>query len=554
VTERETRAPEAPREAPCGCAAAPQGRLFLASETDRLRACLLHAPGRELERLIPANYRWHLFDDLIYLERAQQEHARLSALLVRLGVRVDEFVDLLAEVYEQMSSFDQRAFLERMHDMNPSAPLFVLRDLSQEHDARRVARALVEGIEAEASFAAEVEDALYYFQPMANLIFMQDAAVVLLDRIVQGYMSQLVRLPEEVVVETVIRLSRVFGPRGSGEFWLDPAFRARHHMRRRVQSYLQIEAARLHIRVGEASGLPALSGGSLSAQAERVHLELESAHMADGRHFILEGGNILALRRGDGRTVVLVGHNARTSADAIDELAYRLLRPARGKKAEGEIAAVVVIDFQDPSRSAVHLDARLLVLSPGEIAVDRALVEPSSGPGARFYLFERNEGRPRAPEPPSADAFRPAPKVSLRPAPSLEDALRAAGLDHAVRWIPRRAPWETDATIAPERWVAIEQHLFNSALNALVVAPGVFIGLDRHGDFYRDELGAVCFDADRDILKGELSGLSCCALLDAIRGRAAGRPAALLLRGDELSRARGGPRSLVMPLVREPAS
>jgi arginine deiminase len=198
------------------CPEPPPGELFLASETDRLRACLMHSPGRELDRLIPANYRWQLYDDLLHLERAQREHRALRELLERLGARVHEFAELLARVYEQMSGTDRRRFLQRVHDVSPGAPLYVLRELEKERDPKVVARALIEGVEATNSFAAEVEDGLYHIQPMANLIFMQDAAVVLLDRVVQGYMSQLVRMPEEIVVETVIRLSNVFGPRGTG--------------------------------------------------------------------------------------------------------------------------------------------------------------------------------------------------------------------------------------------------------------------------------------------------------------------------------------------------
>ncbi len=79
----------------------------------------------------------------------------------------------------------------------------------------------------------------------------------------------------------------------------------------------------------------------------------------------------------------------------------------------------------------------------------------------------------------------------------------------------------------------------------------MFIGLDRHAAFYRTELGAVCVDAEAEVLAGPLSGLDCCALLAALRARGGPRPVILTIRGDELSRARGGARSLVMPLVRE---
>ncbi len=534
---------------PC-CPEPPAGELFLASESDRLRACLLHPPGRELSRLIPANYRWHLYDDLIHLERAQREHATLTALIRRFGARVHTFAELLARVYEQMSGTDRRRFLQRVHDVSPGAPLYVLRELARVRDPAVVARALIEGVEATSSFAAEVEDVLYHVQPMANLVFMQDAAVVLLDRVVQGYMSQLVRMPEEIVVETVIRLSHVFGPRGTGEFWIDPAFRRRHRMRRTAREYVQIDAARGLLRLGsvEEDGRDG-HGAPRELGAERVHLELTSAFTTEGRHFILEGGNVLSLRRADGETVVILGHNARTSADAIDELAYRLLRDD-GRRLRGRVGAVIVVDLPHTGADAPHLDTRLLVLSEREIAADRSLVQAAAGKAARFFVFLREPARAKKQAP--SDEIRFAPKVELVRAEGFEDALARAGLRAKVRWIPAAAPWEAGGDAAAGApWIALQQSLWANALNLLTIAEGVLVGIDRHAAFYRDELGLVCVDAEREVLEGPLAEVSCCALVEALRRRGKGKPVVVTLRGDEISRARGGARSLVMPLVRE---
>jgi arginine deiminase len=561
---RSPTTPPSPGGAPTCCPEPTVGELFVASDTDRLRACLVHTPGREMERLIPANYRWHLYDDLLHLGRAQREHRALSELLRRCGVRVHEFIDLLARVYEQMSTTDRRRFLQRVHDVSPGAPLYVLSELAKVREPAVVARALIEGVEASNSFAAEVEDALYHIQPMANLIFMRDAAAVVLDRVVQGYMSQLVRMPEEIVVETVIRLSHVFGPRGTGEFWIDPAFRHRHRMARTAREYVQIDAARLSLRLGalEAAG-SALHGLPAKLGAERVHLELESAFTTEGRHFILEGGNVLALRRPDGDTVVFLGHNARTSADAIDELAYRLLRDD-GRRRRGRIGAVIVVDLPDAEGESPHLDTRLAALGPAEIAADRSLVQGQGGLSARFFVFLPASGakakkkRGDAGRDGGRDEFRAMPKVELVPCRSLEDALARAGLETTVRWIPPRAPWESESESEdaprpppPDAWLAVQQSLWAHGLNLLAIARGIFVGLDRHADFYRGELGLCCIDAEKEVLAGELSELRCCALVSALRARGGGRPVVLVIHGDELSRARGGARSLVMPLVRE---
>ncbi len=265
---------------------------------------------------------------------------------------------------------------------------------------------------------------------------------------------------------------------------------------------------------------------------------------------------------------MLVGHNARTSADAIDELAYRLLRDD-GRKLRGPGGRrCIVIDLPDTGADALHLDNRVLVLGEDEIAADRSLVQAAAGMPARFFVFRRDEARRgkkkraarstmglRPAEPGSApypaDEVHISPEVQLARASGFEEALTLAGLRVKVRWIPDAAPWEGVRTGEGPAWIALQQSLWAHALNLLAVAPGVLIGLDRHAAFYRGALGATCVDAEREVLSGELAGLRCCALLAALRARGAGRPVVLTLRGDELSRARGGARSLVMPLVRE---
>jgi len=257
---------------------------------------------------------------------------------------------------------------------------------------------------------------------------------------------------------------------------------------------------------------------------------------------------VLALRRDDGATVVLLGHNARTSAEAIDELAYRLLRDD-GRARRGRIGAVIVVDLPDTGVDAPHLDTQLLVLGDHEIAADRSLVQAAAGMPARFFLFRRDDSvKPGARE---GGPIRLVPRVALDRCASFEDALARAGLRVKLRWIPEQTPWERGDGQGGAAWIALQQSLWAHALNLLTVAPGVLVGLDRHADFFTRELGAVCVAAEKEILAGPFAHLRCCALVDALRAHGAGRPVVVTLHGDEISRARGGARSLVMPLVRE---
>ena len=53
------------------------------SEVGRLREVIVHRPGRELSRLTPANVDALLFDDVMWAERAREEHDLFAKQLRR---------------------------------------------------------------------------------------------------------------------------------------------------------------------------------------------------------------------------------------------------------------------------------------------------------------------------------------------------------------------------------------------------------------------------------------------------------------------------------------
>jgi arginine deiminase len=67
------------------------------SEVGRLRKVMVHRPDLSLRRLTPSNHDDLLFDDVLWVERAQQEHDRFVSLMREQGVEVYLLSDLLAE-------------------------------------------------------------------------------------------------------------------------------------------------------------------------------------------------------------------------------------------------------------------------------------------------------------------------------------------------------------------------------------------------------------------------------------------------------------------------
>jgi arginine deiminase len=67
------------------------------SEVGRLREVLVHRPDLSLQRLTPENCKALLFDDVLWVKKARQEHDAFVDSLRARGVTVLDFGTLLGE-------------------------------------------------------------------------------------------------------------------------------------------------------------------------------------------------------------------------------------------------------------------------------------------------------------------------------------------------------------------------------------------------------------------------------------------------------------------------
>jgi arginine deiminase len=67
------------------------------SEVGKLRKVMVHGPELSLQRLTPTNHDELLFDDVLWVERAQYEHEQFRKKMEARGVEVYLLVDLLGE-------------------------------------------------------------------------------------------------------------------------------------------------------------------------------------------------------------------------------------------------------------------------------------------------------------------------------------------------------------------------------------------------------------------------------------------------------------------------
>jgi arginine deiminase len=78
------------------------------SEVGKLRKVMVHRPDLSLQRLTPTNHDDLLFDDVLWVERAQHEHDQFVARMRERGVEVFLLSDLLADALAASDEARQR--------------------------------------------------------------------------------------------------------------------------------------------------------------------------------------------------------------------------------------------------------------------------------------------------------------------------------------------------------------------------------------------------------------------------------------------------------------
>ena len=78
------------------------------SEVGKLRKVMVHRPDLSLQRLTPSNHDDLLFDDVLWVERAQHEHDQFVARMRERGVEVFHLDDLLADALAASDEARQR--------------------------------------------------------------------------------------------------------------------------------------------------------------------------------------------------------------------------------------------------------------------------------------------------------------------------------------------------------------------------------------------------------------------------------------------------------------
>ena len=298
------------------------------SEVGRLRQVILHRPGPEMLRLTPGNKDRLLFDDVLWVHRAQQEHDRFAEVLRERGVTVHLFADLLRET---LALPDAKAYvLDRIFDERVYGPMAIdtLRntfDALDEHTliahliGGLTKRELLERVPEPRSIvlhALGLDD--FVLEPLPNHLYTRDASAWIGAGVSISSMRKIARVRETANYEAVYRWHPLFADAGVAH-WSDGA---------------------------------------------------------DAGVATTEGGDILVVGNG----AVVVGMSERTTAAGVERLARRLF-------AGGGAQRMVAVRLPE-SRSMMHLDTVMTMVDPETFTKYAGLgmlptytVEPGDGDG-----------------------------------------------------------------------------------------------------------------------------------------------------------------------------
>ena len=276
--------------------------LHVDSEVGRLRGAILHRPDLELERLTPTNHDDYLFDDVLWVKHAKQEHDAFAEALREQGVKVHLLDQLLRETlaipdarkFVIQESLDERVYgpmaLGSLHDV------FAAMDdveLTRHLIGGLTKRELLERVTEPASVvvhAMDLDD--FLLTPLPNHLFTRDTSALIYDGVSVNSMRKRPRMRETIHYEAIYRWHPLF---------VDEPF------------------------------------------------EYWAECRADGAA-TTEGGDILVIGKG----AVLVGMSERTTPQGVERLARRLFRSGH--------AHTIVALAMPKARAFMHLDTVMTMI------------------------------------------------------------------------------------------------------------------------------------------------------------------------------------------------
>jgi arginine deiminase len=199
--------------------------LGVHSEVGKLRKVMIHRPGLAHSRLTPSNCNELLFDDVIWVQQAKNEHDRFAEVMRERDVEVYYAEQLFAQALQDPMA---RAWVcdhmlnERMVGVRLARRA---REWIETADPTDVTDYLIGGIttadlKAGASLLYESSDpTAILLAPVPNFLFQRDPSCWIYEGVTLNPMAKPARKRETMLVETIYRFHPMFGKNGELKVW-----------------------------------------------------------------------------------------------------------------------------------------------------------------------------------------------------------------------------------------------------------------------------------------------------------------------------------------------
>ncbi|NVJ57565.1 MAG: arginine deiminase [Vibrionaceae bacterium] len=270
-------------------------KLYVGSEVGQLRRVLLNRPERALTHLTPSNCHELLFDDVLAVEAAGEEHDKFAQTLTEQGVEVLLLHDLLVETLE-VHEAKEWLLNTQISDFR-YGPIFArdLRFYLAEMDNEHLATILLGGLAyselpiSTASMLPKMHRPLdFVIEPLPNHLFTRDTSCWVYGGVSLNPMMKPARQRETNHLKAIYRWHPVFAGQDFIKYFGD----------------------------------------------EDLHYDNAN----------IEGGDVLVIGKGS----VLIGMSERTTAQGVENLAANLFKHSQAKE-------VIAIELPK-HRSCMHLD------------------------------------------------------------------------------------------------------------------------------------------------------------------------------------------------------
>ncbi|MCC5864340.1 MAG: hypothetical protein JJU31_04415 [Wenzhouxiangella sp.] len=174
--------------------------IKLNSEIGPLETVVVHTPGQEIENMTPQTAAEVLYDDILNLGLASNEHRQLKGVLSTVA-RTVELRDLLADVLRQDRI--RQALVEALCSLYDCPELI---DGLCQMAADALADQLIQGTPKKAiSLEKFLDPSRYAIPPLPNTFFTRDATMCLNRRVIIGSMAYKARVAEALLLKAVFK-------------------------------------------------------------------------------------------------------------------------------------------------------------------------------------------------------------------------------------------------------------------------------------------------------------------------------------------------------------